>query len=142
MWNRKQDVAHFNELSSKSATKDKRLTDYAFPKAGTYFIKGILRLTKNGAQAITEIESEPIQITIVEPIALDLIGSEWSNRGSDKDFHALSSNLLTEWDVTRKLAQARRILDEAFSSELGEDDMDELEREFQDRTDYSITLWD
>jgi hypothetical protein len=31
-----------------------------------------------------------------------------------------------------RLAPARRILDGALSRELGEDDMDELEREFQD----------
>ncbi len=71
-------------------------------------------------------------------VSLDRIGSEWTNRKSDEDYHALSSNFLTEWDLTRKLANARKILDEAFSNELGEDDMDELEREFQDIQYWSV----
>jgi hypothetical protein len=71
-------------------------------------------------------------------VSLDRIGSEWTNRKSDEEYHTLSSKFLDEWDVTIKLASARKILDEAFSRELGEDDMDELEREFQDLQYWSV----
>lgn len=71
-------------------------------------------------------------------VSLDRIGSQWSNRKSDEEFHALSSNFLTEWDVTRRLANARRILEEAFSRGLNEVDMDQLEREFQDIQYWSL----
>ena len=65
-------------------------------------------------------------------VSLDRIGSYYSKCKTVEEYHALSSNFLDEWKILRKLANVRKILDSAFSSELGEDDMDELEREFKD----------
>jgi len=70
-------------------------------------------------------------------VSLDRIGSYYSELQSD-ECNAISSSFLDDWDVARKLANARRILDSAFSRELGEDETDELEREFQDLPYWSI----
>ena len=71
-------------------------------------------------------------------VSLDRIGSYYSECKSKEEYQALSSNFLDEWKILPKLASARKILDSAFSSELGEDDMDELEREFQDLQYWSM----
>ena len=69
-------------------------------------------------------------------VSLDRIGSaeaELLEMGKpEHEVNSILSDWFDDWDVFRKLALARRILDEAFSRELGDDDMDELEREFQD----------
>ncbi len=64
-------------------------------------------------------------------VSLDRIGSYYSECGNIEEYHALSSNFLDEWKILPKLTNARKILNSAFSSEFGDDDMDELEREFQ-----------
>lgn len=64
-------------------------------------------------------------------VSLDRIGSEYSTRKSDEEYLTLTSNFIDDWDITRKLARMRQTLSDAFSYKLGEDDMDELEREFQ-----------
>ena len=71
-------------------------------------------------------------------VSLDRIGSYYSECKSIEEYHALSSNFLDEWKILPKLAQARKILDSAFSRELGEDDMGELEREFKDLQYWSM----
>lgn len=65
-------------------------------------------------------------------VSLDRIGSSYCDCKSEEEYHALSSNFLDDWKVLHKLAKARSVLSEPFSYELGEDDMDELERELQD----------
>ena len=74
-------------------------------------------------------------------VSLDRIGSVYSSRKSDDEYDTLSSSFLTEWDVTRKLARARKVLEKAFSQKLGDDEMDELdelEKEFQDLQYWSL----
>ena len=71
-------------------------------------------------------------------VSLDRIGSYYSECKTVEEYHALLSNFLDEWKIFRKLANARKILDSAFSRELGDDDMDELEREFQDLQYWSM----
>lgn len=71
-------------------------------------------------------------------VSLDRIGSHYSDCKTIEEYHALSSNFIDEWKILPKLSKARRILDEAFSHKLGEDDMDELEREFQDLQYWSL----
>ena len=51
----------------------------------------------------------------------------------------LLSDFFQDWSVFRKLASARMILGDAFSRELGDDEMDELEREFQDLQYWSVS---
>ena len=65
-------------------------------------------------------------------VSLDRIGSYYSECETVEQYHKLSSDFLDDWKILPKLANARKILDGAFSRELGEDDMDELEREFKD----------
>ena len=71
-------------------------------------------------------------------VSLDRIGSHYSDCRSVEEYHALSSNFLDDWKILQKLANARKTLDSAFSAELGDDDMDELEREFQDMQYWTI----
>ena len=74
-------------------------------------------------------------------VSLDRIGSEYSEhsrRKSDEELNALLADFIFEWNVPEKIANARKVLDEAFSRELGDDDMDELEREFQDLQYWSL----
>lgn len=73
-------------------------------------------------------------------VSLDRIGSYYSDCKTVEEYHALSSNFLDEWKVFPKLANARKILTSAFSTERGDDDMDELEREFQDLQYWNIKI--
>jgi hypothetical protein len=52
--------------------------------------------------------------------------------------NSILADFIFEWRVLGRLAKARMILDSAFSRELGEDDMDELEREFKDLQYWSM----
>lgn len=67
-------------------------------------------------------------------VSLDRIGVEYADltdRKSDDELNAILADFIFKWRVFNKLAKARMILDTAFSRELGDDEMDELEREFQ-----------
>jgi hypothetical protein len=70
-------------------------------------------------------------------VSLDRIGSSGAEL-SQAEFDEVLREFIVGWDVTRQLAHARRILSEPFSEELGEDDMDELEREMQDVPRWSF----
>ena len=76
-------------------------------------------------------------------VSIDRIGSaeaELREKGKpENEGIALLSDFFQDWDVSRKLASARAILDEAFSREAGDDDMDELQREFQDLQYWSVS---
>ncbi len=67
-------------------------------------------------------------------VSLDRIGSKYSEhegRKSDEELNALLADFIFDWNVCEKLANVRKILDTAFSRELDDNEMDELEREFQ-----------
>ena len=64
-------------------------------------------------------------------MSIDRIGSASTDKPEDIG-HALLWEFVLNHDVFRKLAEARTVLSDAFSSETGPDDMDELERELQD----------
>ena len=63
-------------------------------------------------------------------VSLDRIGSCASEMGDDEYKNVLVS-FLDEWRVFARLSEARRILSEPFGNELGNDGMDELERELE-----------
>lgn len=65
LWNEKPDTININP----SAYKDKITTDYAFPKAGTYFIKAVLSFSDTDKP---KLKSEPVQIVFKEPVGEDL----------------------------------------------------------------------
>lgn len=60
--------------------------------------------------------------------SLDRIGSATASLPMAEQAEVLVQ-FFDEWDVFARLAAARRILSEPFSSEIGDDQMDELERE-------------
>ncbi len=61
-------------------------------------------------------------------VSIDRIGSA-SYEGENSD--ELLVNFHDDWQVFKRLAECRSILSEPFSTELGDDDMCELERELQ-----------
>lgn len=63
------EIGHLSSAAANRASEGKILTKYAFPKAGTYYIKAVLLIP--GAEP-TKVESAPIQITITDPIGEDL----------------------------------------------------------------------
>lgn len=71
-------------------------------------------------------------------VSLDRIGSNYENCENDEEYHKLLSDFLDDWKVFPKLSKARSILSESFSRELGEGDMDKLEREFKDLEYWSL----
>lgn len=64
-WNNKPHVS----------TEDRAiLTDYAFPKVGSYKIKAVLSIPdEESPDVMRKIESEPVELTFTEPVADDLI---------------------------------------------------------------------
>ena len=59
-------------------------------------------------------------------ISLDRIGSS-----SEPNTDRVLVDFINDWSVFQRLAECRGLLSELFSRELGEDDMDELERELR-----------
>ncbi len=70
-------------------------------------------------------------------VSVDRIGSCIPETGRATNDRLLLE-FLDQWDVWRKLSEIRAKLSEPFSSELGEDNMDELEREMQDVPYWSL----
>ena len=70
-------------------------------------------------------------------VSLDRIGS-YASDISKEEYEKITIEFLHKWKVWKKLSKIRSILSEPFSRELGEDDMDELERELQHVQYWSI----
>ena len=68
LWNGKPNVSHLNEDAARRVLAGKITTEYAFPDAGVYFIKGLSYFGENA----TPIESEPLKVVIKEPVGDDL----------------------------------------------------------------------
>ena len=64
-------------------------------------------------------------------VSSDRIGSCIGDH-SKADVEDMFLHFVDDWDVFARLAEVRKLLSEPFSTELGEDDMDELERELDD----------
>ena len=56
----------------------------------------------------------------------------------EKENDKILLEFLDKWNVWNKLSKARSILDKYFSYALGDDDMGELEREFQNLEYWSF----
>jgi hypothetical protein len=68
-------------------------------------------------------------------VSLDRIGSEygeWEDRPDEAELNQWLADFIFEWKIPEKLSLIRMHLSDQFSYELGDDDMDELERECQD----------
>ena len=68
-------------------------------------------------------------------VSLDHFGS-WSADQDPALATAALPKMLDEIDIFHRLANARRVLDAYFGRALGDDNMDELERELHDETGY------
>jgi hypothetical protein len=70
-------------------------------------------------------------------VSIDRIGSS-APEISQESNERLLLDFLDQWNVWGKLAEIRAKLSEPFSSELGKDGMDELEREMQNVPYWSL----
>lgn len=71
-------------------------------------------------------------------VSTDRIGSCAEDVGREQHDRLLL-DFFDQWDVWKKLSEARSKLSEPFSYELGEDNMDELERELQGTPYWSFS---
>jgi hypothetical protein len=69
--------------------------------------------------------------------SLDRIGSLVGEK--DYNIDELTIKFLYDWQVFKRLSESRALLSEPFSNELGEDDMDELERACEDVPIWSLS---
>jgi len=84
-WNGKPEISNSAPPDViKRATEGKILTDYAFPEAGTYYVKASYSIffTKQANPVL--IESEPIKVIIEEPVGEDL--EVWNKIKNNGDF--------------------------------------------------------
>ena len=70
-------------------------------------------------------------------VSLDRIGSTCDEFGC-AEYERMLIDFVENWRVSARLARARSVLSEPFSTELGPDDMDELERATQNIPYWSI----
>lgn len=69
-------------------------------------------------------------------VSFDRIGSSYHD---DPDgLMRATDSFIDNWDISSKLSHTRTLLSDAFSDEVGADDMDELERELQDVEYWSL----
>jgi hypothetical protein len=69
-------------------------------------------------------------------VSLDRIGSSYHDL-PEKLWEKALVDYVCDSKLSKKLAESRMILSSQFSDELGDDDMDELEREMQDLKHWS-----
>jgi hypothetical protein len=84
-WNSKPKFS--NSVSSdiaERASAGRILTDYAFPEAGTYYIKASYTIFLGGQAEGVRIESSPVEINITEPTGDDL--KVWNKIKENGDF--------------------------------------------------------
>lgn len=70
--------------------------------------------------------------------SLHKIGSFYAvaDEAERKNYDRETTRFIDEWKVTARLAEARAVLFRLFDSTLGEDDMDDIEREME-----SVDYW-
>ncbi len=71
-------------------------------------------------------------------VSLDRIGSV-SASIEPEEHDKMLADFVRTWEVFHKLAEARSVLSQAFSQELGDDEMDELERAMEGVPYWSLT---
>jgi hypothetical protein len=114
LWNGKPDVSHLNETAANEVLASKISTEYAFPEPGTYFIKAVSSIQQNGS----EVEFDPVRITIVNPEGEDL--DVWNKiKGNREIFFLIQIGTFDTSDENRKqqlIASVEQILIEHPSS--------------------------
>lgn len=87
LWNMKPNINGLNETVAKKAVEGKILTDYAFPEAGTYFVKASYYIYSTNQQGAVLIESDLIKIVIEEPASEELeVWNKIKNNGDIAHF--------------------------------------------------------
>lgn len=71
LWNWKPKLEGLNKDVAKAAGEGKILTDYVFPEPGVYQVKAVYYVSIGEQTTPTRMESEPVQITIEEPVGED-----------------------------------------------------------------------
>ncbi len=69
-------------------------------------------------------------------VSLDRVGSATAELSRAEQAEVLTS-FHDDWDVSKRLSACRTTLFDYFSRELGDDDMDELERELENQRYWS-----
>ena len=93
LWNNKPKVSHLNADAAKPYVEGRILTDYAFPEAGTYYIKAVTTVLKD--KKPVSVESEPIKIIVEEPQGEDL--EVWKKIKDNGEF----AYFIQEGEITR-----------------------------------------
>lgn len=88
-------------------------------------------VTYNKKKAINVLQE--IEIIL---LSLHRIGSAYMHKPKE-DYDKETNEFIDSWKVTKRLANIRTILSEPFDSEIGDDDMDELERAMLD-----LNIWE
>lgn len=78
LWNLVPDVSHLSGHAARETLKERILTSYAFPKAGTYYLKGSVWGSEGGKNSVS-LESKPIKIEIKAPKDNDLVAWDLIN---------------------------------------------------------------
>ncbi|MCA1590809.1 MAG: hypothetical protein LC730_04870 [Acidobacteria bacterium] len=110
--NSKPDVSHLSEDWARQTSEDRIMTSYAFPKAGIYYIKAVLIIP---GEVMTKIESDPIQITIEEPVGENSeVWNKTKNRGDFAYFIQEGQVIASTEEKKRKFLQEVHALVESF----------------------------
>ena len=93
---------------------------------GSYVVKPEnKRILLTGEEAVAVLK----EINLIL-ISLHKMGSYYADK-DEVEYGAETTRFIDERNVTQRLAYVRRVLSEKFDSGLGEDDMDDLEREME-----------
>jgi hypothetical protein len=89
-------------------------------------------LLKNNAIKISGVELiEALKEIEIVLVSLHKIGSCFDGLG-EVEYQKETCRFIDEWNVTQRLAKVRHILSSQFDDELGDDDMDDIERAMVD----------
>jgi hypothetical protein len=83
LWNGKPRVSHLDPAVAERVLAGKISTEYLFPEAGVYYIKGVSFVGEN----FVRIESEPVKIEIKEPVGENL--EVWSQIRGNREIALL-----------------------------------------------------
>ena len=115
--NAKPEISHLNANAAERASKGKIMTGYAFPEAGVYYIKAVLIIP---GENLIKIESDPISITINQPVGEDLeVWNKVKNR-SDIAYFIQENQFYAPNDEAKEnfLQEVRQIIENNPNSQI------------------------
>jgi hypothetical protein len=84
LWNKKPETQGLNPEVAEKATEGRILSHYAFPESGTYYVKASYYIYFIKEINPVLVESEPVEITIEEPVGENL--EVWNKIKDNGDF--------------------------------------------------------